>query len=64
MPPAESQTPPRVLIAGIDGYLGWTLAMYLAKRGYEVAAEAYFRHQGVAEPDRMSAMYLPGFERA
>jgi len=26
----------RVLIVGIDGYLGWTLAMYLGKMGYEV----------------------------
>lgn len=27
----------RVFIAGIDGYLGWTLAIYLINRGYVVA---------------------------
>ena len=26
----------RVFIAGIDGYLGWPLAQYLAARGHEV----------------------------
>ncbi len=27
----------RVFIAGVDGYLGWSLAMYLTTRGPEVA---------------------------
>ena len=26
----------RVFIAGIDGYLGWPLAQYLAARGHQV----------------------------
>jgi nucleoside-diphosphate-sugar epimerase len=32
----------RVFIAGVDGYLGWSLAMYLIKRGHEIAgADCY-----------------------
>ena len=32
----------RVFIAGVDGYLGWSLAMYLKVRGHEVAgADCY-----------------------
>ncbi|MCH8911634.1 MAG: hypothetical protein IH867_12985 [Chloroflexi bacterium] len=27
----------KILIAGIDGYLGWTLASHLADRGHDVA---------------------------
>lgn len=27
----------RVLIAGVDGYRGWSLSIYLASRGHEVA---------------------------
>lgn len=27
----------KIFIAGIDGYLGWTLAQYLATRGHEIA---------------------------
>ncbi|MEM3226274.1 MAG: NAD-dependent epimerase/dehydratase family protein, partial [Saccharolobus sp.] len=26
----------KVLILGVDGYLGWALALRLAKRGHEV----------------------------
>ena len=33
----------RVLILGGDGYLGWPTAMYLSRRGYEVAVmDNYF----------------------
>jgi UDP-sulfoquinovose synthase len=40
----------KVLIAGIDGYLGWSLALYLTKRGHEVAGcDAYYRRDWVAE---------------
>ncbi len=36
----------RVFIAGIDGYLGWTLAQYLAARGHAVAgADTFFRRR-------------------
>ncbi len=27
----------KVLIIGVDGYLGWTLANYLANRGHDTA---------------------------
>ena len=27
----------KVLILGVDGYIGWSLALHLLKRGYEVA---------------------------
>jgi UDP-sulfoquinovose synthase len=46
----------RVFIAGVDGYLGWSLAMYLAKRGHEVAgADCYHRRDWVAEMGSQSA---------
>ncbi len=36
----------RVLILGGDGYLGWPTAMYLSRRGHEVAVvDNYFRRQ-------------------
>jgi UDP-sulfoquinovose synthase len=39
----------RVLILGGDGYLGWPTAMYLSRRGHEVAVvDNYFRrHAGI-----------------
>ena len=46
----------RVLIAGVDGYLGWPLAMYLTKRGHTVAgADNYFRRDWVQEMGSQSA---------
>lgn len=46
----------RVFIAGVDGYLGWPLAMYLVSRGHEVAgADCYFRRDWVAEMGSQSA---------
>lgn len=46
----------RVLIAGIDGYLGWPLAQYLLARGHEVAgADTYFRRGWVEEMGSWSA---------
>ncbi|MEA3337018.1 MAG: NAD-dependent epimerase/dehydratase family protein [Chloroflexota bacterium] len=46
----------KVFIAGMDGYLGWTLAQYLTARGHQVAGvDAYFRRQWVAEMDSHSA---------
>ena len=47
----------RVLIAGIDGYLGWTLAQYLVDAGHEVAGiDNYSRRSWVAEMDSWSAI--------
>ncbi len=46
----------RVLIAGVDGYLGWTLAQYLTKRGHEIAGcDMYYRRDWVAEMGSQSA---------
>lgn len=46
----------RVLIAGVDGYLGWSLAQYLVTRGHTVAgADKYYRRQWVAEMNSHSA---------
>ena len=46
----------RVFIAGVDGYLGWSLALYLAERGHEVAgADRYLRRDWVAEMGSQSA---------
>jgi UDP-sulfoquinovose synthase len=46
----------RVLIAGVDGYLGWSLAMYLAARGHEVSGlDNYMRRDWVAEVGSQSA---------
>lgn len=40
----------RVFIAGIDGYLGWSLAQYLTTQGHEVAgADKLMRREWVAE---------------
>jgi UDP-sulfoquinovose synthase len=46
----------RVFIAGVDGYLGWSLAMHLTARGHEVAgADCYHRRDWVAEMGSQSA---------
>ena len=47
----------KVLIAGIDGYLGWALASYLTDRGHEVAGiDNGFRREWVAEMNSTSAV--------
>ena len=46
----------RIFIAGVDGYLGWSLAMYLTARGHQVAgADCYYRRDWVAEMGSQSA---------
>ena len=46
----------RVFICGVDGYLGWPLAMYLARRGHDVAGcDLYLRRDWVAEMGSQSA---------
>ncbi|MCC7206749.1 MAG: NAD-dependent epimerase/dehydratase family protein, partial [Anaerolineae bacterium] len=50
----------RVFIAGVDGYLGWSLAQHLTARGHEVAgADNYFRRQWVEEMGSISAIPIP-----
>jgi UDP-sulfoquinovose synthase len=52
----------KVFIAGIDGYLGWSLAQYLTARGHHVAgADMLFRREWVAEVGSISA--IPIFSR-
>jgi UDP-sulfoquinovose synthase len=47
----------RVFIAGMDGYLGWSLAQYLTARGHQVAgADIFFRRQWVEEMGSWSAI--------
>ncbi len=46
----------RVLIAGVDGYLGWALAQHLTMRGHEVAGiDLFLRRDWVAEMGSQSA---------
>lgn len=46
----------KVFVAGVDGYLGWSLALYLAARGHEVAGiDNYMRRDWVAEIGSQSA---------
>ena len=46
----------RVLIAGVDGYLGWALAQHLAKCGHSVGGvDCYLRRDWVAEVGSQSA---------
>lgn len=47
----------KVLIAGVDGYLGWALAQYMTARGHEAAGmDALLRRQWVEEMGSHSAI--------
>ncbi|HEX2240604.1 MAG TPA: GDP-mannose 4,6-dehydratase, partial [Actinomycetota bacterium] len=47
----------RVLIAGVDGYLGWPLALHLASRGHDVGGiDLFFRRAWVEEVGSISAI--------
>lgn len=51
----------KVYIAGIDGYLGWTLTQYLATRGYEVGGcDTEFRRKWVTEMGSQSITPIAG----
>lgn len=53
----------KVFIAGIDGYLGWPLAIYLTAHGHEVAgADMMFRRDWVAEVGGTSAQPIADCE--
>ncbi|MGB0522855.1 MAG: NAD-dependent epimerase/dehydratase family protein [Flammeovirgaceae bacterium] len=53
----------KVLIAGIDGYLGWTLATYLGIRGYEVYGfDNFNRRKWVSEMSSVSAIPISAME--
>ena len=54
----------RVFIAGMDGYLGWSLAQHLARRGHEVAgADALYRRSWVEEMGSASAIPIATIDR-
>ena len=47
----------RVLIVGMDGYLGWPLALHLLQHGHEVAGcDVFFRRKWVEEMGSWSAI--------
>src|ERR1700734_137766 len=47
----------RMFIAGMDGYLGWSLAQHLVREGHEVAgADALYRRSWVEEMGSVSAI--------
>jgi len=47
----------RIFIAGMDGYLGWSLAQYLTRRKHEVAgADLFLRRKWVEEMGSWSAI--------
>jgi UDP-sulfoquinovose synthase len=54
----------RVLICGVDGYLGWALAQHLAARGHEVAGiDDYSRRRWVEEMGSDSAMPIAAMKQ-
>lgn len=53
----------RVFIAGIDGYLGWSLAQYLTARGHDVAGtDLFLRRKWVEEVGGQSALPVYSME--
>ena len=53
----------RVFIPGVDGYLGWALAQYLAARGHEVAGcDLFLRRKWVEEIGSQSATPIRSME--
>lgn len=53
----------RIFIAGLDGYLGWSLAQHLTARGHEVAgADVFFRRKWVEEMGSWSATPIATME--
>ncbi len=54
----------RVLILGGDGYLGWPTAMYLSRRGHEVAlVDNYFRRRACTELNREPLIPVPNLHQ-
>ena len=53
----------RVFIAGIDGYLGWSLAQRLAGRGHDIGgADSFLRRRWVEEMGSWSAVPIGDFD--
>ena len=54
----------KVMIMGMDGYLGWTLSMYLASRGHEVSGiDNMLRRKMVTEIGSQSATPIKSMEK-
>jgi UDP-sulfoquinovose synthase len=54
----------RVLVLGGDGYLGWPTAMYLSRRGHEVAVvDNYFRRRASTELNCEPLWAVPNLHR-
>lgn len=54
----------RVLILGGDGYLGWPTAMYLSKKGHEVAVvDNYFRRRACTELNCEPLLAVPNLHQ-
>jgi len=54
----------KVFIAGMDGYLGWSLAVHLTAQGHEVAgADLFLRRRWVAEMGSESAVPISSIDR-
>ncbi len=52
----------RVLVLGVDGYIGWALAQRLAYRGYDVyGADNFFTRRRVKEVGSDSVLPIPSF---
>lgn len=52
----------KVLIVGIDGYLGWPLAQYLAARGHEIGGcDNFSRRRWVDEVGSQSIVPIAPF---
>ena len=61
--PAQEMKPRSVLILGIDGYLGWPLAMHLVKRGHTVwGTDNGSRRRLVTEAGSESALPILSME--
>ena len=54
----------RVFIVGMDGYLGWTLTIYLLSRGYKVGGcDSYLRRRWVEEVGSQSVTPILSMEK-
>ncbi len=54
----------KILILGIDGYLGWSLANYFAKEDYSISGiDGFFRRRWVKEMGAISALPIASMKK-
>src|SRR5215813_10690691 len=54
----------RILILGIDGYLGWSLANYLSEKDFQLSGiDNFFRRKWVKEMDSVSAVPVASIKK-